>query len=129
MSTKIPEELKYTESHEWLKVEAGDVIIGITDFAQSQLGEIVFVELPQAGQEVAAGKECAVIESVKAASDIYAPVSGTITEINSNVEDNTETINDDPYGNGWLFKIKPSNPEEIDAYLSAEHYKKQIDTE
>jgi glycine cleavage system H protein len=117
-----PTNLKYTASHEWIKVEAdGTITIGITDHAQEALGDIVFLELPDAGRSVAAEEACAVVESVKAASDIYAPVAGEITEANSAVVDTPEAINTDAFGN-WLFKMKPANAADLDKLLDAAAY-------
>ena len=117
-----PANLKYAASHEWTKLESdGTVTIGITDHAQSALGDIVFLELPDVGRVVKAGEECAVVESVKAASDIYAPVSGEVVAANQAAVDAPESVNADAYVN-WLFRIKPSNPSELDALLSADAY-------
>lgn len=117
-----PHDLKYAESHEWARLEAdGTVTIGITDHAQEALGDVVFVELPDTGRTVAAKEAVAVVESVKAASDIYAPIGGEILETNSKVKDEPELVNKDPYDN-WLFRIKPSNVKELDALLTAEQY-------
>lgn len=117
-----PTNLKYAASHEWAKAEAdGTITIGITDHAQEALGDIVFLELPAVGRVVKAGEECAVVESVKAASDIYAPVSGEVVDINQAVADAPESINADAYAS-WLFRIKPSNPAELDALLDAAAY-------
>jgi len=118
----IPSNLKYTQSHEWLRQEAdGTVTVGITDHAQEALGDIVFLELPDAGRTVKAGEECAVVESVKAASDIYAPVSGEVVARNDAAVDAPESINQDAYA-AWLFKLKPSNPGELAALLDAAGY-------
>src|SRR5579863_1921830 len=107
--SKMPSKLKFTKTHEWVRLEQdGTVVVGITDHAQDLMGDMVFVDLPQIGLQVTAGKDCAVVESVKAASDIYAPVSGEITEVNNAVADAPELVNRDPYGQGWLFRIKPS---------------------
>lgn len=120
MST--PSNLKYTASHEWIKQEAdGTLTIGITDHAQEALGDIVFLELPGVGRSVKAGEACAVVESVKAASDIYAPVSGEIIEANQAAADAPESINADAWAN-WLFRIKPANPAELDTLLDADAY-------
>ncbi|AJC20380.1 glycine cleavage system protein GcvH [Pandoraea pulmonicola] len=117
-----PHDLKYAESHEWARLEAdGTVTIGITDHAQEALGDVVFVELPDTGRTVAAKEAVAVVESVKAASDIYAPIGGEILATNSKVQGDPESINKDPYDN-WLFRIKPSNVKELDALLTAEEY-------
>lgn len=119
-----PTDLKYTESHEWVKSEAdGSVTIGITDHAQEALGDIVFLELPKPGRVVKAGEECAVVESVKAASDIYAPVAGEIVASNDGAVDAPESVNQDAYAT-WLFKIKPSNPADVGALLDAAAYAK-----
>ncbi|MGA1561814.1 MAG: glycine cleavage system protein GcvH [Gammaproteobacteria bacterium] len=104
--SKIPEELRYTESHEWVR-DGGEVVtVGITDHAQHLLGDIVFVELPEVGMTVTAGGECAVVESVKAASDVYSPITGEVVEVNEALIDAPETINDDPYESGWMFKVR-----------------------
>lgn len=123
----IPAELKYTKSHEWVKLEAdGTVTVGITDHAQEALGDIVFLELPEAGRTVKAGEECAVVESVKAASDIYAPVSGEVVARNDAAVDAPESVNQDAYA-AWLFKLKPANPAEVTALLDAAAYEKVAD--
>lgn len=128
--SKTPDTLKYTKSHEWVRREAdGTLTVGITDHAQDLMGDLVYVELPTQGAQVVAGKECAVVESVKAASDVYTPVSGEITEVNSTLGDAPETINKDPYGAGWMFKLRPSNPAEIDALLDAAAYDAQVASE
>lgn len=125
--SQVPAELKYATSHEWARLEAdGTVTVGITDHAQEALGDVVFAECPALGAQVTAGKEAGVVESVKAASDIYAPVSGEVIAVNSVLEDAPETINSEPYGAGWFFKIKPSNAAELDALLSAEGYQSSI---
>lgn len=122
----VPAELKYTESHEWVRTEAdGTLAVGITEYAQDALGDIVYVELPKIGQALTAGKDCAVIESVKAAGDIYAPVSGEVVAINESLSDAPESVNADAYG-AWLFKIKPTNAADVDALLSAADYAKNI---
>ena len=122
----IPAELKYTSSHEWVRVEAdGTIAVGITAFAQDALGDIVFVDLPKVGSQLAAGKDCAVIESVKAAGDIYAPVTGEVVAINEEVVDAPESVNADAFA-AWLFKIKPANAADVDALMSAEDYAKNI---
>jgi glycine cleavage system H protein len=123
---KTPNDLKYAESHEWARVEGDVVTVGITDHAQHELTDIVFVELPHVGDKVTQGKGCAVVESVKAASDIYAPVSGEVIEINTGLEGNAALVNDDPYGKGWFFKIKLANADEVTRLKTAEQYAKQI---
>lgn len=123
----IPSELKYASSHEWARLEDdGSVVVGISDHAQELLGDVVYVELPEMDAEVAAGDEVAVVESVKAASDIYAPVSGTIIEINDNLEDAPETVNTDSYGDGWMFRIQPSSDGDINELLDADAYAESI---
>jgi glycine cleavage system H protein len=120
----VPANLKYAKSHEWARLDAdGMVTIGITDHAQEALGDIVFLELPEAGRKVKAGEECAVVESVKAASDIYSPISGEVVEINQAAVDSPESVNQDAYS-AWLFKLKPSAPGELDALLDAAAYAK-----
>lgn len=119
---EFPSELKYLESHEWAKLDDNVVVVGISDHAQDALGDVVYVELPEIGATVAAGDEIAVVESVKAASDIYAPVSGSIVEINEALEDSPEQVNDSPYDDGWFFKISPDDPAALEALLSAEAY-------
>ena len=118
----IPSNLKYTKSHEWVRVEAdGTVTVGITDHAQELLGDLVFVELPDVGKELAAEQEAAVVESVKAASDVYAPIVGTVIAVNNAVPDAPESVNQDAYA-AWLFKMKPANAADIDALLDATAY-------
>tara|TARA_B110001450_G_scaffold131430_1_gene123604 strand:- start:750 stop:1139 length:390 start_codon:yes stop_codon:yes gene_type:complete len=119
----LPVELKYASSHEWARLESdGTVVIGITDHAQAALGDVVYAELPEEGADIDAGSEVAVVESVKAASDIYSPVTGEIVEINSALEDQPETINQSPYVDGWLFRVRLSNPDELDDMLDADEY-------
>ena len=126
MSSKVPADLKYAKSHEWLRVSGDTAVVGITDHAQHELTDIVFVELPAVGRKVKAAEACAVVESVKTASDIYSPVSGEIIEANKAVVDNPALVNTDPYGEGWFYKIKLSTPAEAGALLSAADYAKQI---
>jgi len=121
--SEIPAELLYRESHEWVRDEGnGVVVVGITDHAQAALGDMVYVELPEPGLSYEQGDACAVVESVKAASDAYAPVSGEVIENNTALEDSPELVNNDPYGDGWLFMIQMSKPGELDGLLSAEAY-------
>jgi len=125
MSSNVPAALRYTKSHEWVKENAdGTVTIGITDHAQHALGDLVFAEAPAAGRAVAAGEACAVVESVKAASDVYSPLGGTVTAGNTSLGDAPEKINSDPYGEGWLFTLKPANPADVKALLDAAAYAK-----
>jgi len=121
--SRLPDDLKYARSHEWAKPEeGGNVRVGITDYAQEQLGDVVYVELPEAGRRVKAGEACAVVESVKAASDIYSPVSGEIVEANGSLSDAPESINQDAYA-AWLFRVKADDLSELNALLDAESYK------
>jgi glycine cleavage system H protein len=120
--SNCPQDLRYTQSHEWLKVDGDEVTIGITDHAQGQLGDVVFVELPMIEDEVFLGKEAGVIESVKTAADIYSPLTGEVIAINEELTAQPENVNEDPYGKGWLFKVKSANVQEIENYMSAEEY-------
>ncbi len=119
--SEIPADLMYSKSHEWLQSDAGTVTIGITDHAQELLGDIVFVELPEVGQQVEAEGECGVIESVKAASDIYAPIAGEIVEVNEDLLDSPELVNETPY-QAWIMKLRVENPADLDQLLDAEGY-------
>jgi glycine cleavage system H protein len=124
--SNVPSDLKYAKSHEWARV-AGDIAtLGITDHAQHELTDVVFVELPELGRKVKAGEACAVVESVKTASDIYSPLSGEVTEVNKAVVDNPALVNSEPYSGGWFFKLKLSNPGELAGLMGPEDYKKQI---
>jgi glycine cleavage system H protein len=128
--SNVPSDLKYTKTHEWVRDEGdGVVTIGITDHAQELLGDLVFVELPEPGAGVDAGSDCAVVESVKAASDVYAPLSGEVLEINESLADTPETINQDAYGDGWMFKLKLSDASELDGLMAAEDYTRHADSE
>lgn len=123
----IPKELRYSEEHEWVKVEDGKVIIGITDFAQHELGDIVFVELPQVGDEIKTNEPFGSVESVKTVSELYAPISGKIVEINSELEDSPEFVNESPYEKAWMITIEPADVSELEALLTAEQYKELIE--
>ena len=127
--SEIPAELRYAASHEWAKNDDGVVTVGITEHAQDAMGDLVYVELPEVGQVVAAGDEAGVVESVKAASDIYAPVSGEVIEINESLEDEPELVNNAPYEGGWLFKIQMSEETDLDNLLTADQYQAQIESE
>ncbi len=121
--SNTPTDLRYTKSHEWLRDEGdGSVTIGITEHAQELLGDLVFVDLPETGATLEAGSDCAVVESVKAASDVYSPVSGEVIEVNQALDGAPETINEDAFGDGWMFKVKLSDPSELDSLLDAEAY-------
>ena len=128
--SQTPSELKYASSHEWARLEEdGTVSVGISDHAQEALGDVVFVELPEVGTVLAAGDDAGVVESVKAASDIYAPVGGEVIGINEKLEDEPEMVNNDPYNDGWFFKLQPSDASELEALLSAGDYQQQCDDE
>jgi glycine cleavage system H protein len=123
----IPSDLRYAESHEWVsQEEEGVVKVGISDHAQEQLGDLVFVELPEEGDTVSRGDACSVVESVKAASDIYSPVSGEVVVVNEALADTPEIVNNDPYGDGWLFSVKLDDPGELDELMDAEAYKEHL---
>jgi glycine cleavage system H protein len=122
----VPNDLKYTREHEWAKTEGARVRVGITHFAQEQLGDVVFVELPKVGGRVTQHKGFGVVESVKAVSDLFAPLSGEVVEVNAALAKSPETINQDPYGKGWMIVIAPSDPKEVDNLLTAEQYEKLI---
>ncbi len=125
--SNIPADLKYVASHEWLRQEAdGTITVGITHHAQDLLGDIVYVELPEVGESVEVDAEIAVVESVKAASDVYAPIAGEIIEINEALIDAPETINEDPYGEGWFFKIKPTNADDYEGLMDADEYQDSL---
>ncbi len=124
--SQVPGELKYTKEHEWAKVEGDRARIGITAFAQEQLGDVVFVELPKVGAKVAAMKTFGVVESVKAVSDLFAPVSGDVVEVNADLTKKPETVNSDPYGQGWMIVVKMASPKDVDALMSAADYEKLI---
>ncbi len=122
----VPSDLKYAKSHEWVRLAGGIATVGITDHAQHELTDLVFIELPAVGRNVKAGEACAVVESVKTASDIYSPAGGEVTEVNQAVVDNPALVNSDPYGAGWFYKIKLANPAELAGLLSPEAYQAQI---
>ena len=122
----VPENLKYTKEHEWARIEGDIATIGITDYAQGELGDIVYLELPEVGSEVAKEESFGTVEAVKAVSDLYAPLSGEVVEVNDALQDAPETVNSDPYGEGWLIKIKIKNPGEIEDLLDSSDYKALI---
>ena len=126
MSANIPEQLKYAKTHEWVRVEGDTAWVGITDHAQAELTELVFVELPESGRTVSAGQPCAVVESVKTASDIYAPLSGEVIEVNQALTDDPGKVNADAFGEGWFFKVRMSAPSELDGLMGAASYQSQI---
>ena len=123
---KIPEELRYTEEHEWVKLDGNVATVGITDFAQSELGDIVYLEIDTLDSEIDSNDVFGTVEAVKTVSDLFMPVNGKVIEVNSSLEDNPEVVNDDPYGEGWIIKIEVSNPSDIDALMSSEEYKNLI---
>ena len=126
MSSNVPADLKYAKSHEWVRI-AGDIAtVGITDHAQHELTDVVFVELPAVGRKLKAGESCAVVESVKTASDIYSPLSGEVTAVNQSVVDQPALVNSDPYGNGWFYQVRLAQPDEVNRLLTSGDYSKQI---
>ncbi len=125
-SLDIRDDLKYTKEHEWVKVEGDTATMGVTDYAQRQLGDVVFIELPQVGAQLEQMKAFGVIEAVKAVSDIFSPISGEVTQVNSQLESQSNLINTDPYGEGWIIKIKVKDPAELDALLSPGDYRKLV---
>lgn len=122
----FPKDLKYTKDHEWIKVNGNEAIVGITDFAQKELGDIVYVEIETVGEHIAAGEVFGTVEAVKTVSDLFMPVSGEIIEFNAKLENEPELVNSDPYGEGWMIKLKISNPEEINNTLSADEYESSV---
>ncbi|ELZ26936.1 glycine cleavage system protein H [Halosimplex carlsbadense 2-9-1] len=126
MSFDVPDDLRYLDSHEWARVDDATARIGISDFAQDELGDVVFVDPPSEGEELTAGEDFGVVESIKAVSDIYAPVSGTVTAVNDDLVDRPELINEDPYGDGWLVEVELSDESDLDDLLSADEYRDQI---
>ncbi|CAN5493733.1 glycine cleavage system protein GcvH [soil metagenome] len=124
---EIPKDLKYASSHEWTRSEGEVVTVGITDYAQDQLGDVVFIELPEVGRQVQKGDAVAVVESVKTASDIYAPVSGEISEVNEALKDAPETINESPYERGWMFRLRAASPAELEGLMDAAGYLRSVE--
>ena len=122
----IPQDLKFAKSHEYARIAGDEATIGITDYAAEQLGDVVFVELPEVGRELSKGDSFGVVESVKAVSDLYAPISGKVIAVNERLNDESSLINDDPYGEGWIIKIAPSNPSEADSILDAKQYEELV---
>jgi glycine cleavage system H protein len=123
----IPSELRYSTDHEWAKLEDGRVRVGITDYAQDALGDVVYVDVPEVGAKVERGESCAEVESTKSVSEIYAPISGTIAEINGDLTDNPQRLNEDPYGEGWMFVIEPTDDAQLGELLDAEGYRALIE--
>ncbi|MGB9613127.1 MAG: glycine cleavage system protein GcvH [Candidatus Margulisiibacteriota bacterium] len=127
--SNYPEELKYTSTHEWIKVEGHTAIVGITDFAQDQLGDVVYVELPAVGKQLKAGEEFGVVESVKSVSSLYSPVSGKVIAVNQELSNHPEFVNQEPYGKGWIIKLEPANRDEFEKLFSAQDYQKVLESE
>ncbi len=128
--SEVPIELRFAPTHEWVKQdEEGLMVVGISDHAQDALGDIVYVEMPEVGQQILAGEEAGVVESVKAASDIYSPISGIVEEVNETLDESPETVNQDPYGDGWFFKLKANDDRELDELLDADAYKELCESE
>jgi len=125
--TNVPDDLRYTSEHEWVRVEGAIATVGITDFAQDSLGDVVFVQLPDAGTMVEAAASCAEVESTKSVSDIYAPVAGAIVEVNRALDDTPELVNQDPYGAGWMFKLELSEPADVETLMDAARYRQLIE--
>jgi glycine cleavage system H protein len=122
----FPEQLRYTKEHEWVKIEGDEAVIGITDFAQHELGDIVYVEVETVGQELKAGEVFGTVEAVKTVSDLFLPVGGSVTEVNPKLNKNPELVNSDPYGEGWMVRMKVSNPADIEALMDSEAYQKLV---
>ncbi|MBV0901773.1 glycine cleavage system protein GcvH [Haloarcula salina] len=127
MSFDVPDDLRYLDTHEWVRATDATAEIGISDFAQDELGDVVFVELPDEGAELTAGEDFGVVESIKAVSDVYAPVSGTVTAVNDRLRDEPELLNEDPYGDGWMLEIDLTDESELDDLLSPADYRDQIE--
>lgn len=127
--SEIPTELKYTSDHEWVRMDdGGTMVVGLTDYAQEQLGDLVYVDTPEVGATFVSGDVCAVVESVKAASDVYCPAGGEVVAVNENLEDAPQLISDDPYGEGWLFEVAPEDPAEWDDLLDSEQYEELLES-
>jgi glycine cleavage system H protein len=124
---QIPDDLRYSSDHEWVRLEDGRVRVGITDYAQDALGDVVFVQVPELGAVVSAGDSISEVESTKSVSDIYAPVAGTVVEVNADLGEAPQRLNDDPYGAGWIFIVEPSDPAQVEALLGAEQYRAMVE--
>ncbi|GAB4512768.1 MAG: glycine cleavage system protein GcvH [Anaerolineae bacterium] len=129
MEYKFDPTLRYAESHEWVRVEGDEAVVGISDYAQDALSDVVFVELPEVGRQLKRGEACAVVESVKAAEDVYAPVSGEVIAVNELLADQPELVNEDPYGKAWFFRVKLSDPSEVEQLMDAEAYKAHVEAQ
>jgi glycine cleavage system H protein len=124
---QLPDDLRYSSDHEWVRIEDGTLRLGITDYAQDALGDVVYVEIPEMGAQVEASGKLSEVESTKSVSDIYAPVAGTVVEVNADLADNPERLNDDPYGEGWICVLRPDDPGSLDALLDVESYRRLIE--
>jgi len=124
---QIPDDLRYSSDHEWVRLEDGRIRVGITDYAQDALGDVVFVQVPEVGAVVSAGDSISEVESTKSVSDIYAPVAGTVVEVNADLGEAPQRLNDDPYGAGWIFIVEPSDPAQVEALLAAEQYRAMVE--
>ena len=122
----VPRELRYTKEHEWIRVEGGEAVVGVTDYAQGELGDVIFVELPAPGKTVEQMKTFGTIDAVKTVSDLFAPVSGEVTAVNDSLKDNPALVNKEPYAGGWMVRIRMSNPKELDGLLTADDYEKHL---
>jgi len=127
MSFDVPDDCRYLDSHEWVRTADGTARIGVSDFAQDELGDVVFVELPDEGEELSAGDDFGVVESIKAVSDLYAPVSGPVTAVNDALLDQPELVNEDPFGDGWMIEVDLDDPDELETLLSPDAYREQIE--
>jgi len=125
----FPDDLKYSRSHEWVRKDGNEAVVGLTDYAQEELGDIVYVELPEEGEDIEKDSALGVIESVKATEDLYAPVSGKVVEVNSQLDDTPEVVNEDPYGDGWMIRLEMSAPEELNTLMNAEQYRVFVEAE
>ena len=125
----FPNDLKYSRSHEWVRIEGGEAVVGLSDYAQEELGDIVYIELPEEGGEVEKETAFGVVESVKATEDIFSPVSGKVIEVNSPLDDSPEMVNEDPYGDGWLIRLEMTDPDEVKDLMNAEQYKAYVEAE
>lgn len=124
---EFPKELKYTKTHEWVRMREGTAVVGITDYAQQELTDVVYVEMPEVGKEVKAGAACVVVESVKAAVDVYSPLSGKVVKVNEKLNDEPQLLNSDPYGEGWVFEVEPIAPSELAKLMDADAYRKTVE--
>jgi glycine cleavage system H protein len=127
MTFDVPDDRRYLDSHEWARLDDGVVTVGVSDFAQDELGDVVFVEFPDVGEEISAGEAFGVVESIKAVSDLYAPISGEVSAVNEALLDRPELVNDDPYGEGWMLEVEPADEDELDDLLDADGYREQIE--